>query len=216
MGKALKRFVTRTVLLLVAALAAYGGWRWGDAVFPRVESALGIDQAEAADLPVNAETAARAEAKIEEFQVSEEPELRLESAEVSSLLRYSIPGIVPSGVLDPTVSFVGNRLEIRARVMPARISDLPHLGGVAGILPDTVDVVVKGSLGVFGDEVSVLVVGGVELQGWPIPAAAVPEILAALGHQPPPDAPASAVPVPALSGLRAAHIEDGKLVLVRT
>ena len=216
MGKALKRFVTRTVLVLVALVAAYGGWRWGDAVFPAVEAALGIGQAEFAELPVNVETAARATAKIEEFQVSEDHELRLESAEVSSLLRYSIPGIVPSGVLDPTVSFEGDRVEVRARVLPSRISDLPRLGGIAGILPDTVNVVVQGSLSVFGDEVSVLVVEGVELQGWPIPAAAVPEILAALGHEPPPDAPPAAVPVPELSGLRAAHIEDGKLVVVRT
>ncbi len=215
MGKALKRFVARTVLLLVAILAAYGGWKWGDAAFPRVEAMLGIGQAEVTEPRVTAETAARVTARIEEFQVSEEVELRLESSEVSSLLRYSIPGVIPTGVLDPSVSFDGDRMEIRARVLPAAISDLPQLGGIAAILPDTVDVVVEGTIALFGDEGSVLVVEGIEVQGWPIPAGTVPEILAALGHEPPPGAPASAVVVPALKGLKGAYIEDGELVVVR-
>ena len=215
MAKALKRFVTRTVLLLVAIVAAYAGWRWGDAVFPRVEAKLGIGPAEVTGTPVTAETAARAMERIREFQASDEPELRLESAEVSSLLRYSMPGIVPPGVLDPTVSFDGDRMEIRARVVPAGIADLSHLSGIAGMLPDTVDVLVEGSLGLFGDQGSMLVVEGIELQGWPVPAIAVPEILAAFGQEAPEGAPAAAVPVPAVSGLKGAYIENGKLVVVR-
>ncbi len=215
MGKALKRFVTRTVLLLVAVLAAYGGWRWGDAVFPRVEGMLGIGRVEVTELPVSAETAARATARIEEFQVSEESELRLESSEVSSLLRYSIPGIVPAGVLDPIVVFEGDRMEIRARVLPARYSDLPQLSGIASILPDTVDIVVEGSLTLFDNEGSMMVVEGIEAQGWPIPSRVVPEILGALGQEPPPDAPASAMRVPVPRGIRGAYIEDGRLVVVR-
>ena len=215
MGKSLKRFVARTVLLLVAILAAYGGWKWGDAVFPRVESRLGIGQAEETEPQVTPETAARVAARIEEFQVSEEAELRLESSEVSALLRYSIPGVIPAGVLDPSVSFNGDRMEIRARVLPAGISDLPRLGGIAAILPDTVDVVVEGSLALFGDEGTLLLVDAMGLQGWPVPAGTIPEILAALGHEPPPGAPASAVAVPAIRGLKGAYIEDGELVVVR-
>ena len=215
MGKALRRFVTRTMLVLVAVLAAYGGWRWGDTLFPRVEDMLGIGQEEATELPVSAETAARATARIEEFQVSEVSELRLESSEVSSLLRYSIPGMVPAGVLDPSVVFEGDRMEIRARVLPARFSDLPQLSGIAGILPDTVDVVVEGSLTLFENEGSVFVVEGIDVQGWPVPSRAVPEILGAFGREPPPGAPAAAVRVPAVRGLRGAYIEDGKLVVVR-
>lgn len=215
MGKALKRFVTRTVLLLVAVLAAYSGWRWGDALFPRVEAMLGLGGTEVANPAVTPETAARVTARIEEFQASEEPELRLESAEVSSLLRYSAPGIIPDGVLDPIVSFDGDRMEIRARVVPARISGLPRLGGITGILPDTVDIVVGGSLAPFEDRASMLVVEGIEVQGWPVPAETVPEILEALGRAPPPGAPAAAVAVPSLGGLKGAYIENGKLVVIR-
>ncbi|MYB99997.1 MAG: hypothetical protein F4139_02760 [Gemmatimonadetes bacterium] len=215
MGKALKRFVTRTVVLLVAVVAAYVGWRWGGAVFPRVEAKLGIGEGVVAEPQVTAETAALVTERIREFQASDEPELRLESAEVSSLLRYAAPGIVPAGVLDPGVSFNGDRMEIRARVVPGGIADLSQLGAVAAILPDTVDVVVEGSLGLFGDAQPMLLVEGIELQGWPVPAAAVPEILAAFRRGAPPGMPASAVPVPAVGGLKGTHIENGKLVVVR-
>lgn len=215
MGKAIKRFVTRTVLLLVAVLAAYGGWMWGDRVFPRVEAMLGIGRVEVTELPVSAETAARATTRIEEFQNSEEPELRLESSEVSSLLRYAIPGMVPAGVLDPIVVFEEDRMEIRARVLTAKYSDLPQLSGIAGILPDTVDIVVEGSLTLFEDEGSIFMVEGIEVQGWPIPSRAMPEILGALDQEPPPGAPASAMRFPAPRGIRGAYIEDGRLVVVR-
>ncbi len=218
MGKVLKRFVTRTVVLLVAVLAAYVGWKWGGAVFPRVEARLGIGQAgESGErvYPVTRETAARAEGRIDAFRVSDDAELRLESSEVSSLLRFSTPGIVPAGVLDPSVSFDEDRMEVRARVVPALIPDLPRLGGIAGILPDTLQVVVESSLDLFGDQGSMLVVEGIEVQGWPVPAQTVPEILEALGQKRLPGTPASAVVVPALGGLRGAYIEDGKLVLVR-
>ena len=106
-------------------------------------------------------------------------------------------------------------MEIRARVVPALIPDLPRLGGITGILPDTLQVVVEGSLDLFGDRGSMLVVGGIEVQGWPVPAQTVPEILEALGQKRLPGTPASAVVVPALGGLKGAYIEDGKLVLVR-
>jgi hypothetical protein len=215
MRKAVRRLVARTVLVVVAAAAAYAGWKWGDAVFPRVEAMLALGGAEGTEPPVTAETAARAARRIEDFRASEEAELRLESAEVSSLLRFSTPGVVPSGVLDPRVTFAGDRVEIAARVLPALMPGLPQLGGLTGILPDTVDVLVEGSLGLFGGEASMLVVEGMEVHGWPVPAGSVPRILAVLGREPPPGAPAAAVPVPALGGLKGAYIENGKLVLVR-
>ncbi len=218
MGKTLKRFVTSTVVLLVAILAAYVGWKWGDEVFPRVEAGLGIGQAgesRETEYPVTPETAASAEGRIDAFIVSDDVELRLEASEVSSLLRFSAPGIVPAGVLDPSVSFNEDRMEIRARVVPALIPDLPRLGGITGILPDTLQVVVENSLDLFGDRGSMLVVEGIEVQGWPVPAQTVPEILEALGLERRPGTPASAVVVPALGGLKGAYIEDGKLVLVR-
>ena len=51
MGKAVKRFVTRLALAVLIVLAAYAGWRGGDAVFPRLETALGIGEVEEPDRP---------------------------------------------------------------------------------------------------------------------------------------------------------------------
>ena len=216
MGRTFKRLVTRVALAVMVVLAAYAGWKWGYAVFPGVEERLGIAQTGTAELPVTPETAARATARIREFRGSEEPELKLESSEVSSLLRYSAPGMLPAGVMEPSVSFVEERIEFQAVVLPGEIPDLPYLGGLLGLLPDTVDILVVGSLLPSSEEGTLLHIEGIELQGWPVPPNSVPEIMAALGRVSPPGVPESAVLVPALGGLKGADIEDGGLVLVRT
>lgn len=215
MGRTFKRLVTRVVLVVMVVLAAYSGWKWGYAVFPGVEERLGIGQTGATALPVTPETAARATARIREFRDSEEPELRLGSSEVSSLLRYSAPGMLPAGVVEPSVSFVEERIEFQAAVLPGEIPDLPNLGGLLGLLPDTVEILVIGSLLPSSEEGTLLHIDGIELQGWPVPPSSVPEILAAMGRESPPGVPESAVLVPALGGLKGAGIQDGGLVLVR-
>lgn len=215
MGRTFKRIVTRVVLAVMVVLAGYAGWKWGYAVFPGLEERLGMGQAGTAELPVTPETAARATARIREFRGSEDPELRLASSEVSSLLRYSAPGMLPAGVVEPSVSFVEKRIEFRAAVLPGDIPGLPNLGGLLGLLPDTVDILVTGSLLPSSEEGTLLHIEVIELQGWPVPATSVPEILAALGRKSPPGVPESAVLVPALGGLEGADIEDGGLVLVR-
>ncbi len=214
MGKALKRLLTRLVLVVVAVLAAYAGWKWGHGIFPRVEERLGISHAEAAGSPATRETAARATAKIKEFRDSEEAHLRLDSSEVSSLLR-SVPGVLPEGVVEPRVTFEEDRIALNARVLPADMPDLPQLGGIVGLLPDTIEVRVVGSILPSSEKGTVLLIEGIELQGWPVPTGSFPEIVAALGSRPPPGAPASSVLVPAIRGLRGSHVEDGRLVLVR-
>ena len=201
MGNTLGKLVTRVIVVAVAILAAYAGWKWGYKIFPRVEEKLGIGNAEAARSRATEDAAARATAKIEGFRDSEEPELRLEASEVSSLLR-STPGILPGGVLDPSVSFAEDRIAVSARVLPADIPDLPGLGGIVGLLPDTVDVRVVGSLLPSGEQGTLVLVEGIDLRGWPVPQGSIPEILAALGRVPPPGAPASAVLVPGLGDSR--------------
>lgn len=216
MGRTFKRLVTRVVLVVMVVLAAYAGWKWGYAVFPGVEERLGMGQAGMAELPVTPETAARATARIREFRGSEEPELRLASSEVSSLLRFSSPGMLPAGVVEPSVSFVEERIEFQAAVLPGDIPELPGLGGLLGLLPDTVDILVIGSLLPSSEAGTLLHIEGIELQGWPVPPGSVPEILAALGRESPSGVPESAVLVPALGGLKGAEIERGRLVVVRT
>lgn len=217
MGKAVKRLVTRLALALVIVLAAYAGWKGGDVIFPRLERALGISKVEEAAAPelVTPQAAESAKDRIVAFQGSDDPELRLEPFEVSSLLRYAVPGMLPKGVVDPSVKMDGDRIEIQASVVPAVMPSLPDLGGIVGILPDTVPVSVGGSLVPFGDAGSMLLVKDIAVRGIPIPSGAFPDILAALGRKQSRGLPPSAILVPAFTEIRGAYIEDGELVLVR-
>ena len=217
MGKAVKRFVARLVLAVVIVLAAYAGWKGGDAFFPQLESVFGIGEVEqsvATEL-VTPQAAEVATDKIETFRESDAPELRLASFEVSSLLRYSVPGMLPRGVVEPSVAMEGDRIEIQAGVVPSVLPKLPDLGAITGILPDTVPVSVTGSLVPFGDAGSMLLVREISVQGIPIPTGTFPDILAALGRKHMRGLPASAILVPAFTEIKSAYIENGELVLVR-
>ena len=219
MRKALKRFLVRLGLVALIAVAAYGGWRWGDAVFPRLETSLGIGNSTqvARAEPATPEAADLAWQRIEAFRESEDAaELRLTPLEVSSLLRYSLAGMLPGGVADPAVRLEGDRIEFFASVTPSALPDLPDLGGITGaVLPDTVSVSAGGSLIPFGDSGSMLVVDDMFVGGIAIPPGAFPDILAAVGRRDQPGLPPSAILAPAFREIRSAYVEDGELVLVR-
>ena len=220
MGKAVKRFITRLGLAVLAVLVAYAGWKGGDAVFPRLESALGIGGAEQASDPsglVTPEAAELARAKIESFMASEDtPELRLRSFEVSSLLRYTLTGMLPEGVAEPAVEMEGDRIELMATVVTSSLSGLPDLGGITGVVvPDTVAVSVGGSLIPFGDQRSMLLVRKIVVGGIPVPSHTFPEILSALGRTHERGLPESAILAPAHERIKGAYVEGGELVLVR-
>ncbi len=219
MGKAVKKIVTRLALAVLVVLAAYAGWKGGDVVFPRLETALGIGEIEepARPDPVTSEAADLAREKIETFRESEDAvELRLKPFEVSSLLRYSLTGMLPAGVVDPSVEMDGDRIDLVASVIPAALPDLPDLGGITGVVvPDTVAVSVGGSLVPFGDRGSMLLVREIFVGGIPIPSSVFPDILTALGREPRQGLPASAILAPAFEKIKSAYIEDGELVLVR-
>ena len=131
-------------------------------------------------------------------------------------LRYSMPGILPVGVQDPSVSFDGDRMRIQARVLPARIPD-PAPAGRTSRRParyrrcrragftraarrSWFDAARRGHRG-----------AGM--------AAFRPErsrrFSRRWGTSPRRARRASALVVPAMRGLRGAYIEDGKLVVVR-
>ena len=124
------------LLALMVLLAAYAGWKWGDVAFPRLETIAGLRGA-VDDPPaeqVTPEAAEAAAARIRAFRVSDDTELRLESSEVSSLLRYLIPGMLPVGVIQPRVNMAGDRIDIQVSVLPGAMPNLPDLGAILGIL----------------------------------------------------------------------------------
>jgi len=211
----MKGCLTRATLLVGVLLIAYVGWRWGSAVFPKAEEILGIERGDALLLEPTPEMAEEALVRLEAFAKSDEAEFSLEAHELSALLRYSVPGVLPRGVIDPQVRLNGDHVELRARVIPEEIPSLPDLGRIVGILPDTVSVVVGGALIPFGDRGSALVVERMLAQGVPIPRRLLADVLEALGREAAPGLPAEAILVPVPSSVRYAYVEDTRLILLR-
>ena len=202
------------VVVLVAA--AYAGWRWGPAVFPTVERWLGRD--EVAGLEVTDASPELADAtldRLERFRAGEGPPvLALGDAELSSLVRYALPGLVPPGVERPSVRLVDGRVLLTARVAVNAFPDLPALDQVLGLLPDTVDLLMDGTLGAWGRENLALTIHRVEASGIPLPDRMIPRVLAAMGRRDREGLPPDAMVVPLPEGLASASVRSDSLVLV--
>lgn len=202
---------------MVVAAAAYGGWRWGDRLFPRVESWIGRGVDSTGAVAASPELAQRTLEKVERFRrAGDAAELALGQAEVASVLRYSAPGVVPEGVTPPDVELESGRLRLSTRVALSAFPSVPELERVLGILPDTVPVELDGSLMPFGDTEAALVVHRIEASGIPLPRRLIPRLLDALGRVDRAGLPPDAMIVPLPGGLRSAYIHSDSLILVAT
>ena len=217
MGKGCFRGCTTWVVAgLVLTGVAYAGFRWGDGVFPAVEQWLGRDSAETV-APVPSPTLAEATLRqLESLQDGRlgEDRLRLGGAELSSVVRYSMPGLLPAGVHEPTVAFRGDDVLLSARVAVAAFPDLPALNEVLGLLPDTVNIEMRGALIPFARRYTALHVERVEASRIPLPARMVPGILAALGRREREGLPSDAMAFVLPNGIAAAYVENDHLILV--
>lgn len=207
-------------LAVVAVAFAWAGWKWGPAVFPRVEEWVAgarSDIAAEAD-EVREPSAAIAETtldRVEAFRAGDGPSrLELDAVELSSVLRYALPGIVPPGIGAPTVEFDGQSVVLSARVETAAIPNLPALDEIAGLLPDTVDMRLRGTLLPFGDGWSALQVERVDAERIPLPSRLIPGILTALGRRPREGLPERALAIPLPSGLDRVYVEGDRMVLL--
>lgn len=72
--------------------------------------------------------------------------MTLRGSELTALLKFAAPGLVPAGVLDPRVSVVDGRVVVDARVVTAALPGSSRLSRLVEELADTVDVHVVGSL----------------------------------------------------------------------
>jgi hypothetical protein len=209
------RSILGKVLTLVAlVVAAYAGWLWGPAVFPRVQDWMGIGSSEAPVAPdVTKELADSVVDQVQAFREDGEGQLSLGSREVTSVIRYALPGLIPSGIKDPSVTLREGRMFLSARVIRREFPNLPDLGPILGMLPDTLNVEMEASLMPFGEAEAALLVQGLEASRIPIPRRLIPEILKAMGRQERPGLPPEAVAIPLPAGLSAAYIVTDSLVL---
>jgi hypothetical protein len=211
--------VKKLVILATLVVAAYAGFRWGPMVFPRLERALGVDSEqpteEAAVTQPSAELADRTLERFERFRRGEAGDrLALSGLELSSVIRYALPGIVPPGVDEPTVDLDRGRVRLSARVAIAAFPRLPDLDQVVGILPDTVRVEMEGSLVPLDQGHLSLLVDRIEAARIPLPRRMIPRILEGLGQERRASLPDDALAVPLPDGLQAAFVQRDSLVLI--
>ena len=211
----IKKLVAFVVLLLVA----YAGFRWGPLVFPRLERVVGIRAAppvaEEAESGPSAELADRTLDRFERFRKGEgEGRIALSGLELSSVVRYALPGLVPPGVDEPTVTLLDGRVRLSARVAKGAFPRLPKLDDVVGILPETLDVEMEGSLVPLDQGHLALLVDHVEASRIPLPRRMIPQILAGFGGERSESLPDDALAVPMPNGLRSVYIQRDSLVLI--
>ena len=213
------RKATWAILLLVVALAAL---RWGSATLPSVARALGLGDPVWVPAPPGSgpaqpspEIADSTLDRFERFRRGEgEDRLALGATELSSVLRYSLPGLVPPGVSDPAVFLEDGRVRIRARVALDALPRRPELDQIMEILPDTVLLEMVGTLVPLDQAFLALRVDRVEASGVPIPQRMVADLLAGLGREGPPSLPSDALAVPIPDGVRSVVVQSDSLVLV--
>jgi len=140
--------------------------------------------------------------------------LALGDAEISSVVSYALPGILPQSVTEPVVDLLGERLALSARVATAAFPDLPTLDPLVGVLPDTVVVRLAGVLTQFGKESLAFRVDEIEVARIPLPDRLVPEILEVFGRSHRGGLPPNALYVPLPGGLDSVYVLRDSLMLV--
>jgi len=217
MGGCLKGCTGRIAAVAVLLAAAYAGWRWGPAVFPRLERLVRGESVEAEQGAAPSPELAEATLdRFERFRSADagEPGLVLGDTELSSLVRYSLPGILPAGVAEPSVRLSEGRILLSAEVALGSFPELRLPQEVRSLLPDTVPILIGGSLGPGSSSEAMLYVD--EVRAGPLPALPdrfIPPILAALGRQDREALPPNAMLVPLPEGLGRVYVRGDSLVL---
>jgi hypothetical protein len=214
MGGCLRSIVGKVLTLVALVVAAYVGWLWGPAFFPKVQDWVGMSPPEVPAGPApSAELADSVLTRVQNFRETRDGQMALGGREVTSVIRYSVPGLIPSGIRDPQVSFAEGRVHLTAQVVTAAFPQLPDLGPILGMLPDTLNVRLEASLMPFGQEESALLIHSVQASGIPLPRRLIPEILQAMGRVDRPGLPPEAMAVPLPTGLGTAYILTDSLII---
>lgn len=213
----LKSLLGKVVGLVLLVAAAYAGWQWGPEVFPKIHEWLGLTKnGVSEEVVATPEMADSVMYLVREFRAGDGSDpLVLGGNELTSVLRYSVPGVMPDGVSGPEVRLNDGRVHVRARVALESFPDLPDLGPIIGMLPDTLDVGFEASLMPFGERKGALLFHSLDASRIPLPSRLIPEILKAMGRSDEPGLPPEALLVSLPSGLGSAYILTDSLILSR-
>lgn len=174
---------------------------------------LDVFDAEEADGD-DARIASLAEARLRLFTTGNGGErLVLDGGEITAVLRHSLPGMIPSGVSSPVVRLSDGSVRVTARIAADAFPGTPVLASVLDVLPDTLDVEVRGRV-VRDRGTLALRIDRVSAERIPIPRAVVAAVVASLGAAAPADGhPALRMAWP--TGITAMNVQGDRLVLER-
>lgn len=194
---------------------AYAGWLWGPAFLRRVEGWLGTSSGTSSTaLQPSEELADSAMARFGRLRDGEgERTVSLSGLELTSVLRFGPAFQLPTGVIEPRVEMEDGQIRLSGKVVLSAFPDLPDLGAIIGILPDTIPVTLRATLVFFGEAEAALVVHRLDAARIPLPRRLIPEILEALGRLEEVGLPPNALRVPLPEGLASAYILSDSLVL---
>ena len=207
------------LLVLVVAGAVWAGARWGPDLVPGMASLVDGDEAAGVESAGPEPTPELAEATLDRFERFRAggagERFVVGGAELTAVVRHSLPGLLPAGVSEPTVRLADGSVGVSARVAVDAFPRLPALGEVVGFLPDTLLMEMGGSLEPLDRNHLALVVDRVRAARVPLPRRMYGEVLRGLrGERGPPELPAHALPVPRPDGLRSVFVQGDSLVLL--
>jgi len=211
----LKSCLGKIVLGLLLVGTAYAGWRWGHVFFPQMTVFFSTEEA-ALTQTVSPEVAEATMDRFEAFRRGElERRLSLSAGEIESVLRYSVPGLIPGGIAEPRIEMADGVIALRARVAVETFPAMPDLDAVLGFFPDTLAVSFEGTFAPLDDERwGALAVHGIYAGIIPLPDRMIPEILQAIGREHVDGLADNALAIPLPDGIESAYIVQDSLVLV--
>lgn len=107
-------------------------------------------------------------------------QLALRGEEITAVLRYTVPGMIPPGVGHPVVRLTSGTVRVAARLSAAVFPATPLLAPVLGVLPDSIDVELRGRVAREGRR-AVFLIDRVSAERIPVPKSVVSAIVSSLG-----------------------------------
>ena len=140
--------------------------------------------------------------------------LELSGVEVSSVARYAVPGIIPSGIIEPTVELEEGQLRLSALAVIDQFPGLPSIDEIVGLLPDTITIEMQGSIVPLNRDHVSLIVEKLWMAKIPIPSRLIPSILTGLGRRGARSLPRDALLIPKPPGIQSVLVSGGSLILL--
>lgn len=204
--------LARVGCLTLLVAGAVGAWYVHDDVVAWWEAR----DAPPVDATPTTEIADRAETRLQRFLESEgEAELRLGESEVSSLVRYRIAEMLPSGVSDPVASLQDSTARVTAILDAARMLEGRAPPMLIGMLGDSARITVELLPGVPEPGTVRLDLVEVRAGALQVPRVMIPWLVEGLGLPTAPGGGGAVQFATTIGDLAAVRVEERHLVLIR-